>query len=111
MRVNFMSGRASPVKYVYYPLFLEGSLTKEIEHRYLEDLMKTPPQLILDCSRTVDAIPSLDAPTREEQYAMPGVKKKMYIHPGMDEVFEFVEANYRIENTIDECLIFRLNRD
>lgn len=111
MRVNFLAGRASPVKYVYYPLFLEGSLTKEIEDRYLEDLTANPPQLILDCSRVVDAIPSLDSVTREEQYSTPGVKKKMYLPPGMDEVFEFVEANYRIENTIDECLIFRLNRD
>ncbi len=109
MGINFMSGRSSPVKYVYYPLFLEGSLTKEIEDQYLEDLMKTPPQLILDCSRSIDAIPSLDEATREEQYAIPGVKKKMYIYPGMDEVFEFVEVNYRIENTIDECIIFRLN--
>ncbi|MBL8063500.1 MAG: glycosyltransferase family 39 protein [Anaerolineales bacterium] len=109
MRVNFMAGRASPVKYLYYPLFLEGSLTKEIEDRYHEDLMKNPPQLILDCSRSVDAIPSLDAATREAQYAAPGVKRKMYIPPGMDEVFEFVEANYQIENTIDECIIFRLN--
>lgn len=108
MRINFMTDRASPVKYVYYPLFLEGSLTKEIEDRYLEDLMKTPPHLILDCSRAVDAIPSLDPVTREEQYATPGLKKKMYIQPGMDEVFEFVEANFRIENTIDKCIIFRL---
>ncbi|MBI3163763.1 MAG: glycosyltransferase family 39 protein [Chloroflexi bacterium] len=111
MGVNFMADRASPVKYVYYPLFLDGSLTKEIESRYLEDLMKTPPQLILDCSRTVDAIPSLDPVTREIQYDIPGVKKKMYIQPGMDEVFEFVQANYQIENTIDECLIFRLKTD
>lgn len=111
MRVNFMAGRASPVKYLYYPLFLEGSLTKEIEDRYLDDLMTNPPQLILDCSRAVDAIPSLDADTREKQYAAPGVKRKMYIPPGMDEVFEFVEANYRLENTIDECLIFRFHQN
>jgi hypothetical protein len=56
----------------------------------------------------VDAIPSLDAATRETQYSTPGVKKKMYIQPGMDEVFEFVEQNYQLENTIDECIIFRL---
>lgn len=110
-RINFMAGRAAPVKYLYYPLFLDGSLTKEIEERYLEDLMKTPPRLILDCSRAVDAIPSLDAAVREEQYSTPGLKKKMSIPPGMDEVFEFVEANYQLENTIDECLIFRLKTD
>lgn len=109
MGVNFMADRTSPVKYLYYPLFLEGSLTEEIESSYIEDLTANPPELILDCSRTVDAIPSLDPTTREEQYAMPGVKKKMYIQPAMDEVFEFVEQNYQLENTIDACLIFRLN--
>lgn len=111
MRVNFMADRASPVKYLYYPLFLEGSLSKEIEDRYLDDLMKTPPQLILDCARSVDAIPSLDPVTREEQYATPGVKRKMYLQPGMDEIFDFVEANYTLENTIDECIIFRLKEN
>lgn len=111
MGVNFMSGRASPVKYVYYPLFLEGSLTKEIEDSYFDDLTSTPPELILDCSRSVDAIPSLDAVTREEQYSTPGLKKKMYIQPNMNDIFEFVEQNYRLENTIDSCLFFRLKAD
>ncbi|MCB9111215.1 MAG: glycosyltransferase family 39 protein [Anaerolineales bacterium] len=108
MGVNFMAGRTSPVKYLYYPLFLEGSLTKEIEDRYISDLTSNPPELILDCSRSVDAIPSLDPAAREEQYSTPGVKKKMYIQPSMDDIFEFVEANYQLENTIDPCLVFRL---
>ncbi|GJQ36488.1 MAG: hypothetical protein JETCAE01_24980 [Anaerolineaceae bacterium] len=111
MSVNFMSNRASPVKYLYYPLFLDGSLTREIEDSYYNDLTSNPPELILDCSRSVDAIPSLDPATREVQYDIPGVKKKMYIQPKMDEVFEFVEQNYRLENKIDECLIFRLKMD
>jgi hypothetical protein len=111
MGVNFMAGRTSPVKYLYYPLFLDGSLTKEIEDRYYDDLTTNPPQLIRDCSRSVDAIPSLDSATREAQYATPGVKRKMYIQPGMDEVFEFVEQNYQLENTIDECIIFRLKEN
>ncbi|RJP52237.1 MAG: hypothetical protein C4557_06595 [Anaerolineaceae bacterium] len=108
MGVNFMSGRSSPVKYLYYPLFLEGSLTKEIEDRYYDDLTTNPPELILDCSRSVDAIPSLDAATRETQYSTPGLKKKMYIQPNMNDIFEFVEQNYQLENTIDACLFFRL---
>jgi hypothetical protein len=111
MGVNFMSGRSSPVKYLYYPLFLEGSLTKEIEDRYYEDLISNSPELILDCSRSVDAIPSLDAATREVQYSTPGLKRKMYIQPNMNDIFEFVEQNYQLENTIDSCLFFRLKVD
>lgn len=111
MGVSFMAGRTSPVKYLYYPLFLEGSLTPEIEARYIEDLTTNPPELILDCARSVDAIPSLDPVTREEQFSTPGLKRKMYLPPRLDEIFEFVERNYRIENTIDECIIFRINSD
>lgn len=107
MRINFTAGRASPVKYLYYPLFLEGSLSDEIERSYLMDLKTRRPVLILDCSREVDAIPSLDPAARKEQFSTPGLKRKMYIPPRMDEVFEFVEQNYRIENTIEGCIIFR----
>lgn len=107
--INFVSGRTSPVKYTNYPLFIEDSLTEEIESTYIDGLITNQPELILDCSRGVDAIPSLDAVTRQEQYSTPGVKRKMYIHPGMEQIFSFVSENYYIENTIDDCLVFRLN--
>jgi hypothetical protein len=109
MRINFMSGRASPVKYVYYPLFLEGSLTEEIENTFIEDLTSHRPMLILDCARQVDAIPSLDPATREEQFATSGVKRKMYIQPQMETIFAFVADNYHIETKMEDCIIFRLN--
>ncbi|MBL8101845.1 MAG: hypothetical protein JNM02_04895 [Anaerolineales bacterium] len=109
MGVSFMAERTSPVKYLYYPLFLEGSLTEEIESSYIDGLVTNRPELILDCSRGVDAIPSLDPATRQEQYSTPGLKRKMYIHPGMEQIFSFVSENYHIETTIDGCLVFRLN--
>ncbi len=109
MGVSFMAGRSSPARYLYYPLFLEGSLTEEIESSYIADLTTKRPEMILDCSRSVDAIPSLDPVTREEQFSEPGLKKKMYIQPGMEKIFSFVSENYHIENTIDPCIIFRLN--
>jgi hypothetical protein len=109
MGVSFMAGRTSPIKYVYYPLFLEGSLTEEIESSYIADLTTKRPEMILDCSRSVDAIPSLDPATRDAQYSTPGLKKKMYIQPGMDKIFAYVSENYHIENTIEPCIIFRLN--
>ncbi|MFZ1801038.1 MAG: hypothetical protein WAU24_14315, partial [Chitinophagaceae bacterium] len=109
MGINFMARRTSPVKYLYYPLFLDDSLTEEIENTYIENIKSTPPTLIVDCSRSVDAIPSLDPVTREEQYSTTGVKRKMLIHPGMDEIFAFVEQNYHIETTVEGCIIFRFN--
>jgi len=42
--------------------------------------------------------------------AIDGVKKKMYIQPGMEDIFTFVAENYQNENTIDACIIFRLNQ-
>ena len=107
--INFVAGRTSPVKYTNYPLFIDDSLTEEIESTYIAGLTTNPPELILDCSREVDAIPSLDPAARKEQYSTPGVKRKMYIHPGMEQIFSFVSENYHIENTIESCIIFRLN--
>ena len=108
--INFTSGRTSPVKYTNYPLFLNGTLTEEIENTYIENMISTPPALIVDCARSVDAIPSLDRIIREEQYATPGLKRKMLIHPGMDRIFAFVEENYHIETTVEGCIIFRQNQ-
>ena len=109
--ISFMAGRTSPVKYTNYPLFIDNSLTEEIESTYISGLITNRPELILDCSHTVDAIPSLDPATRKEQYSTPGVKKKMYIQPGMEQIFSFVSENYHIDTTIESCLIFRLNSD
>jgi len=109
--INFVTGRTSPVKYTNYPLFIDNSLTEEIESTYISGLTTNRPELILDCSRSVDAIPSLDLATRKVQYSTPGVKRKMYIQPGMDQIFSFVSANYHKETSVDNCLIFRLNKE
>ena len=111
MGISYMAKRTSPVKYVYYPLFLEGSLTEEIESSYISDLTSKYPELILDCSRSVDAVPSLDPVTRKEQYSIPGLKRKMYIPPNINTIFDFVKANYHIENTLEDCIVFRINTD
>lgn len=107
--INFTSERASPVVHTNYPLFLDGSLTDEIESTYIANLKSTPPVLIVDCARSVDAIPSLDKSTRREQFDTPGLRRKMLIHPGMETIFEFVEENYQIETNVEGCIIFRLN--
>jgi hypothetical protein len=107
--LNFMAGRASPVKYVYYPLFLEGTLPPGAETSYLEGLTSRRPEMIVDCSRAVDAIPSLNPAAREDQFSKPGVKKKMYFQPGMEEIFAFVAENYHVETSVEGCFIFRLN--
>jgi len=109
--INFVSERTSPVKYTNYPLFIDASLTEEIESTYIVGLTTNHPQLIVDCSRDVDAIPSLDPATRKEQFSKPGVKKKMYIHPGMEQIFSFVSENYHMETSIGKCLVFRLNSE
>ena len=108
MAINFMSQRTSPVRLVYYPLFLDGTLTAKDENDYVEDLTTNHPEMIVDCSLAVNAIPSLDPQAREEQFSKPGIKKKMYIHPGMEKIFSFVSENYHKETIIQGCIIFRL---
>jgi hypothetical protein len=108
--INFMAERTSPVKYVYYPLFYEGTLTEEIEESYIQDLITKQPEMIIDCSRQIDAIPSMHNVTRKEQFATPGLRGGMYIQPRYGEIFDFVKDNYYIETTIDKCIIFRINQ-
>ncbi len=108
--INFMAKRTSPVKYIYYPLFLKDSLTQEIENSYIEDVTTKRPELIIDCAREVDAVPSLDPETKKVQFNTPGLRRKMYIHDGMEIIFDFVKSNYHIETKINKCIIFRLNQ-
>jgi hypothetical protein len=107
--INFMAERTSPAKYVYYPLFLKDSLTQEIESSYINDITTKQPELILDCAREVDAVPSLDPETRKQQFSTAGLRRKMYIHGGMEIIFDFVKANYHIETKIEDCIVFRSN--
>ncbi len=66
--------------------------------------------MILDCSRSVDAIPSLDPVTREALIFRTGPEKEnVTFNLGMEKIFSFVSENYHIENTMDGCLVFRLN--
>jgi len=109
--INFMAGRATPVKYLYYPLFIAGSLTREIESVYIAGLIANRPELILDCSRMVNAIPSLNPAVRRAQYSTSDIVKKMNIYPGMGEIFSFVNKNYHIETRMESCILFRLNKD
>jgi hypothetical protein len=108
--INFISDRTSPVKYTNYPLFIAESLTAEIENTYIDNLISRRPELIIDCSREVDAIPSLDPETKKVQFNTPGLRRKMYIHDGMEIIFDFVKANYHIETKVEDCIIFRLNQ-
>lgn len=110
MGINFMAERESPVKYLYYPLFYEGTLTEEIEEGYIQDLTTKRPEMIIDCSRQIDVIPSMHNITRKEQFATPGLRGGMYIQPGYGAIFDFVKDNYYIETTINKCIIFRLNQ-
>lgn len=110
MAINFTAERVSPVKYLYYPLFYEGTLTEEIESGYIQDLITKHPEMIIDCSRQKDAIPSMHNVTRKEQFDIPGLRGGMYVQPKYGEIFDFVKENYHIETTIDNCIIFRLNQ-
>lgn len=109
LRINFTAERTSPVKYVYYPLFYEGTLPEEFEESYIQDLITKRPEMILDCSRQIDELPSMHNVTRKEQFATPGLRGGMYIQPRYGEIFDFVKENYHIETNIDSCIIFRLN--
>lgn len=103
--INLMTGRPSPTRFVYqYPLYTRGYTQPALFEELVADLEKNPPKLIID---TVNGYtPFIDQPNQV-------VYSDVYeIHPaGLDLVFDFVRANYRIiedDLGIQEWVVYEL---
>ncbi len=105
--INFASRRDSPVRLVFYPVFDEGTITEQEGKGYLDDLAAHKPALILDCSDLQSEIPSLDAQTRALQQA---TREFLFDPPHLEEVFQYVAANYHVETKSAKCTIYRRNK-
>jgi hypothetical protein len=102
---NFMSRRDSPTPYLYYPLYLESSLSDEINKAFLNDLLSHHPVLIVDMG--YQRALSFDPATRTAQLAsgveLPHLPKNLYT------VYDFIEENYFLEATVDGKKVYRLH--
>lgn len=90
---NYMTDRASPTVYVYqYPLYTRGYQNDQMVVRFLSDLRKQRPLLIVDTSATNPKIPPIER-VRRAEWRSPDIAR-FNLLPSMGSVFRFIEENY-----------------
>ena len=104
--INFAAKRESPVRLLFYPMFDAGTITVEQGRGYVEDLAAHKPALIIDCTDLQNDVPSLDAQTRQLQYA---TRDSLFDPPYIQQVFDYVAGHYHVEWKTSKCTIYRRN--
>ncbi|MBN1977744.1 MAG: glycosyltransferase family 39 protein [Anaerolineae bacterium] len=99
--VNFVASRRSPTRFVYqYPLYTSGYQNGALISEFLDDIVTNKPVLIIDTSPTNELIPPISSVERSNWRL---VDENYGILPEMEEVFEYLEANYEMERRIGEA--------
>jgi hypothetical protein len=94
--INFFARRQSPSFYAYqYPLYTTNYVTPQMIARFLNDLEKNRPKLIIDISASDKFIPPIDLKKRREWRPV----LVYYLPPDMNAVFSFIESHYQIIGT------------
>jgi hypothetical protein len=109
--INFLSGREAPTPYFLYPLFIPSPVTIPMADQFLKDLKENPPALIVDAYSSAvgnEIFYSLDPGIRSRQAADVQPGSRVFTAHNIDEVFDFIERNYRRETIIDSIQIYRL---
>ncbi|MDP9225474.1 MAG: glycosyltransferase family 39 protein [Actinomycetota bacterium] len=85
--------RRAPTRYIYvYPLYTRGYQSPELIEELLADFTASPPTLIVDASTAaIQVVPPL---SREERSRWIGSDAAYAGLPEMDQIFEFISANY-----------------
>lgn len=94
--INFFGRRQSPSLYAYqYPLYTTNYVTPHMIARFLGDLQKNRPKLIIDTSSSDKFIPPIDLAKRQKWRPV----LVYYLPPDMNAVFSFIELHYQIIRT------------
>ncbi len=94
--INFFAQRRSPSLYAYqYPLYTTNYVTPQMIARFLDDLQKNRPKLIIDISSSDIFIPPINPGQRRHWNPV----LIYYLPPGMDAVFSFIESHYQAIGT------------
>jgi hypothetical protein len=105
--INLMARRDSATGILSYPVLVESPFSDELNGRFLQDLIKNKPVLIVDMvNPNNDTIPFIDPVMRETQAQR---LKQFNPPPNLDAVFEYISKNYHLETRIDKVPIYRLN--
>jgi len=95
---NFMSHRNAPYSSLFYPSFVESSISDRLANDFLQDITTTPPVLVVDMGRLEPL--SLNPQKRAEQ--------RPYPPKNLEDVFSFIEKNYYLEAQVKGKNIYRL---
>ncbi len=98
--LNFVTHRRSPSRFVYqYPLYTPGYQDGGMIEDFLGDIKRTPPTLIIDTSPSNEFIPPIERSAREKWVLS---SKSYRMLPEMEVVFEYIAANYVLEERIGQ---------
>jgi hypothetical protein len=108
--INFLSEREAPTAYFLYPLFIPSPVTIPMADRFLLDMKKNPPALIVDASFYAtgqEIFYSLEPEMRQRQQNSIQSDSRVFSAHNIDDVFAFVESHYRPEIKIESTQIYR----
>jgi hypothetical protein len=105
---NYMARRESPSSVLFYPLLVDSPISTRLSDRFMDDVLASPPQMIVDThALNQDLLPALNPQIRQQQQ---GTGKLWASLPHNIEIFyEFVRNNYVLETEIGAAQIYRLN--
>lgn len=107
--INLLSNRKSPSKYVYqWPLYTKGYSSSDHTQKFLQDLIKNKPEIIVDMHSCDTIIPPLNRSERlnwqreKEQDLMSvyGISGRYQLPDSFDTVFKYIDDNYQCVGTI-----------
>lgn len=102
--INLMSDRESSSGFIFYPLYSNSEIGRELQKSYYQDLVNNQPPIIIDASKVApDELPSLDP----EIYAH---QRILYpLADNIQQVLDYIAENYTYVDEIDGYPIYRLN--
>jgi len=103
---NYMSNRASPTSVLFYPLMVKSNISERLNQRFLRELVKNQPILIVDMD--YGQALSLDPEKRlAQQQADTGWS---YPPDNLNEVFAYIQSHYLRDAVIDGKTVYRLQK-
>lgn len=103
--INFQARRSSPTRYnLFSRLLTDHPMNQGISETYYADVLKNPPELIIDMwKHSPDYIPSINPAIRAQQET----RRVLSDFPAYARLLEYINAHYQYETKIDGYEIYR----
>jgi hypothetical protein len=105
--INLMARRESSTGILSYPVLIESPYSDELNDRFYQELVENKPVLIVDMvNPDNDSMPLIDPVRREAEQSQ---RLKRFNPPStLNQVFEYIYSNYRLETEINNVMIYKL---